>query len=85
MAARLRDDRALCDRIARSRGWRVETIVDLVHEPSLGWHDEKLVGELGDFAGLDGDVSGPDLGRDLVLHITFWMCEFQAGHPDCRF
>lgn len=42
MAATLRDDLSLCERIARARNWRAETIVDLAHEPSLGWDSEKL-------------------------------------------
>jgi twinkle protein len=42
MAATLRNDLALCERIARSRNWRQETIVDLAHEPSLGWDAGKL-------------------------------------------
>ena len=36
--------------------------------------DDGAVGELGDFAGFDGDLRGPDLGRDLVLHICFSGC-----------
>jgi len=42
MAVALREDRALCERIARSRNWRTETIIELTYEPSLGWHDGKL-------------------------------------------
>ena len=33
--------------------------------------DDGAVGELGNFAGFDGDLRGPDLGRDLVLHTCF--------------
>ena len=39
---RYEHDVALCERIARSRNWRAETIVDLAHEPSLGWDAGKL-------------------------------------------
>ena len=42
IAATLRDDLALCERIARTRGWRAETINELAWEPSLGWHEGKL-------------------------------------------
>ena len=42
MVSVLRDDLALCQRIANARGWRVDTIQRLTHEPSLGWHDGKL-------------------------------------------
>jgi len=36
--------------------------------------DDCAVGEFGDFAGFDGYLRGPDLGRDLMLHneTTFW-------------
>ena len=48
--------------------------------------DDRAVGQFGNFAGFNIDLSRPDLGRDLVLHnLDFWMCEIQAGHPDCRF
>ena len=47
--------------------------------------NDGAVGELGNFACFDVDLRGPDLGRDLVLHTSFWMCEVQAGHPDSRF
>ncbi len=36
MAATLREDRELCERIAKARNWRPETILELAHEPSLG-------------------------------------------------
>lgn len=42
MATALQQDHELCERIARSRNWRVESIVELAHEPSLGWQDGKL-------------------------------------------
>ena len=42
MAATLRNDRSLCERIARARNWRADTILDLAHEPSLGWDSGKL-------------------------------------------
>lgn len=42
MAQTILDDPALCERIARSRGWRPETIEALAGEPSLGWHEGKL-------------------------------------------
>ena len=42
MAATLRSDSSLCERIARARNWRVETIVELTYEPSLGWASGKL-------------------------------------------
>ncbi len=42
MAATLRDNPALCERLARARGWQPETILNLAHEPSLGWDDGKL-------------------------------------------
>jgi hypothetical protein len=42
MAANLRDDPERCKRIAEERNWRPETIVELAHEPSLGWHDGKI-------------------------------------------
>src|SRR5262249_56699128 len=28
--------------LAKSRGWRTETVTELAWEPSLGWHDGKL-------------------------------------------
>jgi len=42
MAATLRDDPALCERIARARNWQKETILTLACEPSLGWDGGKL-------------------------------------------
>ena len=42
MAVRLRETPNLCERIARARGWKPETIRNLSLEPSLGWHDGKL-------------------------------------------
>ena len=36
--------------------------------------DDGAVGELGNFAGFDGDLRGPDLGRDLVLHTWVSGC-----------
>jgi twinkle protein len=42
MAVALRETPNLCERIARSRGWKPETIRGLTFEPSLGWHEGKL-------------------------------------------
>jgi hypothetical protein len=42
MVTALREDAALCERIAAARGWRVETIQRLTREPTLGWHEGKL-------------------------------------------
>ncbi|HVF73331.1 MAG TPA: toprim domain-containing protein [Chthoniobacterales bacterium] len=42
MAETLRDDFNLCERIARARGWRAETIRQLAQELHLGWCDGKL-------------------------------------------
>ena len=42
MAVILRETTNLCERIARVRGWKPETIRELSREPSLGWHDGKL-------------------------------------------
>lgn len=42
MAAALRDDQSVRERIAKHRNWRPETILELAHEPSLGWDDGKL-------------------------------------------
>ena len=36
--------------------------------------DDRAVGEFGNFAGFDGDLRGPDLGRDLVLHTWISGC-----------
>src|SRR6266566_774128 len=42
------------------------------HYNSIAARDnDRAVRESGDFAGFDGDVSGPNLGRDLLLHFTF--------------
>ena len=40
--------------------------------------DDRAVGELGDFAGFDGDVCGAYLRRDLLLHFTFLDVQFQG-------
>jgi hypothetical protein len=42
MAVTLRETSNLCERIARGRGWKPETIRNLSLEPSLGWHEGKL-------------------------------------------
>ena len=42
MANALLDDTALCEKIARSRNWRTETVVQLAEETCLGWVDGKL-------------------------------------------
>lgn len=42
MAVTLRETPNLCERIARARGWKPETIKNLSLEPSLGWHEGKL-------------------------------------------
>lgn len=42
MAETLRYAPDLCERIARMRGWKGETIRTLTCEPSLGWHKERL-------------------------------------------
>jgi hypothetical protein len=42
MAESLRYTPNLCERIARLRGWKPETIRNLTLEPSLGWYDGKL-------------------------------------------
>ena len=42
MAVTLRETPNLCERIARARGWKPETIRNLSLEPSLGWHEGKL-------------------------------------------
>jgi len=42
MAEALSTDFALCDRIAKKRNWRPETIRDLALEGHLGWSDPKL-------------------------------------------
>ena len=43
------------------------------HDGVAAGDDDGAVGEFGDFAGFDGDLRGPDLGRDLVLHnCAFW-------------
>jgi twinkle protein len=42
MAVMLRDTPNLCERVARARGWKPETIGNLSFEPSVGWHDGKL-------------------------------------------
>ena len=41
MAEALRNDPALCERIARSRKWSADTIRNLALEPSLGWDSER--------------------------------------------
>ena len=42
MAELLRGDARLCERVAKARGWKPETIRTLTYEPSLGWHEGKL-------------------------------------------
>jgi twinkle protein len=42
MIGTLMENPNLCERIARARGWKVETVQELTKEPSLGWHDGKL-------------------------------------------
>lgn len=42
LAATLRDNPELCERIARARNWRPETIAALACEPSLGWDNGKV-------------------------------------------
>jgi len=42
MAVTLRETSNICERIARVRGWKPETIRNLSLEPSLGWHEGKL-------------------------------------------
>src|SRR5439155_7412234 len=42
MAIALRNNSNLCERIARARGWKPETIRDLTIGPYLGWHEGKL-------------------------------------------
>jgi len=42
MAVALRETPELCERVARARGWKTETIGNLALEPSLGWHEGKL-------------------------------------------
>jgi twinkle protein len=42
MAIALRNDVSLCERIAKARGWKPETIRDLTIGPHLGWHEGKL-------------------------------------------
>jgi len=42
MIARMRDDGALRERIAKARGWNPETLRQLALEGHLGWHDGKL-------------------------------------------
>ena len=42
MAITLRQTPNLCQRIARARGWKPETIFDLTVGPYLGWHEGKL-------------------------------------------
>ena len=42
MAVMLRETPNLCERIARARGWKPETIRNLTFEPSLGWHEGKF-------------------------------------------
>jgi 5S rRNA maturation endonuclease (ribonuclease M5) len=42
MAVMLRETPNLCERLARARGWKPETIGNLSLEPSLGWHDGKF-------------------------------------------
>ena len=42
MAVMLRDTPNLCERVARARGWKPETIGNLSFEPSVGWHEGKL-------------------------------------------
>jgi twinkle protein len=42
MAIALRNDVNLCERIAKARGWKSETIRDLTIGPHLGWYEGKL-------------------------------------------
>jgi hypothetical protein len=42
MAVMLHETPNLCERIARARRWKPETIRNLSLEPSLGWHEGKL-------------------------------------------
>jgi hypothetical protein len=42
MAVRLRETPYLCERVARARGWKPETIRNLSLESNLGWHEGKL-------------------------------------------
>ena len=42
MATTLRETPNLCERVARTRGWKPETIRNLTFEPSIGWHEGKL-------------------------------------------
>jgi twinkle protein len=42
MAILLRNDVSLCERLAKARGWKPETIRDLTIGPHLGWHEGKL-------------------------------------------
>jgi len=42
MLEALSSDNALCERIARTRNWKPETIRQLALEGYLGWHEEKL-------------------------------------------
>lgn len=42
MAVTLGDTPNLCERIAKARGWKPETIRDLTIGPHLGWYDGKL-------------------------------------------
>jgi twinkle protein len=42
MALALRSDVNLCERIAKARGWKPETIRDLTIGPHLGWREGKL-------------------------------------------
>ena len=52
------------------------------HHGVAAGNDDGAVSQLRDFASLNGDWEGPDLGRDLVLHILLsGIGEFQAGHP----
>ena len=56
------------------------------HHGVAAGDDDGAVGEFRDFASLDGDLMGPDLGRDLVLHNYF--LELANSRPvtsDCRF
>lgn len=43
MVETLISDFSICERIARARNWKPETIRQLAHEAHLGWHDGKLV------------------------------------------
>jgi len=42
MAVSLRGDARLCDRVAKARGWKPETVRQLTYDPCLGWHEGKL-------------------------------------------